>query len=42
MDGVQSTLSALLKTRIDMEAFNHAEELQRVLEGRKPEDESAG
>ena len=42
LDGVQSTLSALLKTRIDMETFNHAEELQRVLEGRKPEDESAG
>lgn len=41
MNGVQSTLSALLKTRIDMETFAHADELQRILDGRKAEDEDA-
>lgn len=38
---IGSTLSALLKTRIDMETFGHGEELQRILEGRKAETEDA-
>ncbi len=42
IDSVQSSLPALLKTRIDTEIFGHTDELQRILEGRKPEDENAG